>query len=1301
MTAVWLITVLLIHVGYILSQNIEPHVVSTTSCDNPNCDCKTLYNYLQDGDDAYFTSNTTFVFQPGHHELNVSIAISDINNLVLTSEGEANISCSNGAGLSFMNISYLKIKGLTFIGCGSTVNIEESINRYATTFLDINTLVNVTLFFNHITDLHVTSLRVFNSTGYGVFAINIMGDSIINNSILAFNNFYNSQCSNCKGGNFILLYVDILKNCTEEPQQHTLLIASSRFHHGVDRGAIFHPARSNNGVGDIQYIGGGGLGIIETQSSYEVDITIQSTTIDQNAAYIGANMYLSVFDFVYNSSININNSMILWGNYVGNIRYRQTLGGGFSYLFGHLPKDKNVTYYTSLHSSINMTPYSKTYLTITNTDISFNDARYGGAASVHLWPKSLLAYKRDILMENVCVNSNNGRTIFYIANPSYSTYGPTFTVNFSNITFYSNSKSFPTSKTDTTLQSVIFASFVQSFNLKWCLFEDNLATALQSQQSRIYFQENNTFINNSGVDGGAIYLDEGSFMYLDEYSTVLFQNNHASIFGGAIYADMLNYKCFFQLMKYADHEVTQKLIFINNTANSAGNSIYGNVEECSLETASSRNTGQEVFRMLASFPGINTTDTQPVSSSGYRVRLCGMDKPRAHQCIRRKNTTDTQPVSSSACPCGMDKPRYGQCICRKTVSHFPGETFTLSVAAVGYSAGYGDGLTPATILSELTVTMNSTIPQLGKLQAFQRIEAGCSNLTYTIYSASLSTVNLTLYPKTLRIFQSLSVMVELKHCPMGFALSSTPHFHCDCEPILVEAEVTCNITSGYITKPNQVWVGLIEYDDSTVLATGTCPYNHCISEEEKVDVNLSSPDTQCSDNYASTLCSSCADGYSIALGSNQCLKCSNDNISLLIVFLVGGALLIVLLAVSNMTVSTGKINCLLFYANIIKVTGKELFVLQVPYFLPFSIFINWLNLDFGIESCFFNGFTAYIKAWFQFLFPLYLFLLMGIIVLAAHYSTKIARIIPSNIMPVFATVSLIAAAKLLRNSVEMFQVIELNINNGGSVNMWQFDGNVKQFGAKYISLALISALILTLIFFYALVLLSHGWLLNVSATTNRYLKKLLACVRQQMFRIIPLLDSYDAPYNEKSRYWPGLLVIIRILVSVILSQDTADVEIERFVSVIVILLSVVLVTIILVFKVYKKLRVRIYEIISIINLAVVEALFIAYKDKTDNSVVIVASISISIQFLLCIGAIIREIYKKFEKKSPTLQAKGMRLDSWIRKKWKTRKSRNSCRRHSDTFYRYESHYHYVNDGIIENSGATLLSLHLEEQNGNK
>ena len=38
----------------------------------------------------------------------------------------------------------------------------------------------------------------------------------------------------------------------------------------------------------------------------------------------------------------------------------------------------------------------------------------------------------------------------------------------------------------------------------------------------------------------------------------------------------------------------------------------------------------------------------------------------------------------------------------------------------------------------------------------------------------------------------------------------------------------------------------------------------------------------------------------------------------------------------------------------------------------FSIFIAWLNLDFGIETCFYDGMDAYSKTWLQFVFPLYI-----------------------------------------------------------------------------------------------------------------------------------------------------------------------------------------------------------------------------------------------------------------------------------------------------------------------------------------
>ena len=64
------------------------------------------------------------------------------------------------------------------------------------------------------------------------------------------------------------------------------------------------------------------------------------------------------------------------------------------------------------------------------------------------------------------------------------------------------------------------------------------------------------------------------------------------------------------------------------------------------------------------------------------------------------------------------------------------------------------------------------------------------------------------------------------------------------------------------------------------------------------------------------------------------------------------------------------INGLVFYSNI--VGANCTIFLPVESTNPFSVFIAWLNLDFGIGS-FYDGLDAYTKTWLQFAFPLYTF----------------------------------------------------------------------------------------------------------------------------------------------------------------------------------------------------------------------------------------------------------------------------------------------------------------------------------------
>ena len=112
---------------------------------------------------------------------------------------------------------------------------------------------------------------------------------------------------------------------------------------------------------------------------------------------------------------------------------------------------------------------------------------------------------------------------------------------------------------------------------------------------------------------------------------------------------------------------------------------------------------------------------------------------------------------------------------------------------------------------------------------------------------------------------------------------------------------------------------------------------------------------------ATPLCGGCQPGLSLALGSSQCLDCSNNyNLALLILFALAGLALVFFIKVLNFTVAKGTINGLIFYANIVQANQAVFFPPGPAVGLyPIKVFIAWLNLDLGITTCFFDGLDGY------------------------------------------------------------------------------------------------------------------------------------------------------------------------------------------------------------------------------------------------------------------------------------------------------------------------------------------------------
>ena len=95
-------------------------------------------------------------------------------------------------------------------------------------------------------------------------------------------------------------------------------------------------------------------------------------------------------------------------------------------------------------------------------------------------------------------------------------------------------------------------------------------------------------------------------------------------------------------------------------------------------------------------------------------------------------------------------------------------------------------------------------------------------------------------------------------------------------------------------------------------------------------------------------------------------------------------MLVLFIKYLNLTITQGMINV---YANIVQTNKDSLLSSNEPGVRVLATFIAWLNLDSGIETCFFKDLDMYTKTWLQFVFPLYLWTLAGGIILACRYST--------------------------------------------------------------------------------------------------------------------------------------------------------------------------------------------------------------------------------------------------------------------------------------------------------------------------
>ena len=225
----------------------------------------------------------------------------------------------------------------------------------------------------------------------------------------------------------------------------------------------------------------------------------------------------------------------------------------------------------------------------------------------------------------------------------------------------------------------------------------------------------------------------------------------------------------------------------------------------------------------------------------------------------------------------------------------------------------------------------------------------------------------------------------------------------------------------------------------------------------------------------------------------------------------------------NMTVAVGLINGFIFYANIVAANSAVLFPFSGPSF-P-TVFVAWLNLDIGVDVCFFDGLDAYTKIWLQLAFPVYIISVVIAVIVVGEYSPRFAWLIGRrDPIASLATLILLSYAKLLSVTITALSFALLDYPDGSRETVWLSDGNVKYFQGKHIALVLVALLIILIGVPYTTLLFLWQWFVRAPRW------KVFKWTRNTKLSVF--VSVYHAPNNSKYRYWTGLLLLVRVIIIV-------------------------------------------------------------------------------------------------------------------------------------------------------------------------
>ena len=1170
--------------------------------------CTTLTNHANQSNESTLMS-TTFLFLEGIHYLDVNFIVMDSENISLRAfpRARVTIDCGESSRFVFDRVTNLVIENITFLSCGIP-DLQPGIllkNVSDGNFINVTLLKsNTTALFIQQSDFKITNLTVAQNTLYIDYPTAIV---VIENSDVSIKGKLTITQNNGESGNdglicTIVLGVKTLRkavvmiaNSTVTAEAH-MIVADNVCKTGIVRYEHSTVTWKDQEEFDRNSVCvNGALGLVNTTL-----ITGDITFSKNSASYYYYPGIASVAAlYVHDSSLEVVGSLGFYDSY-GDITAIESFTSHIR-IVGQLQLINNTLDYA--YSGIILRPESS--LSMNGSVILRNNTVYDSVIRTE--------YGNALLTGNAEFTENSGASVFtprYLSKITFE--GIVLFSNNSGIMFgvdgfitFNGSSTFINNNVGDRYNEGGMRLYGGSLTMIGeFLFERNKLRGIDGGviytiNVELSFEGYGQFVENSARNGGVFYLQDIPRISIGAGTELLFEGNEAQ--QGAVFhmtgflKDILctdsehntHYLCSIKA------EEPFRLTFRNNTAAFGGSLLH--------------------VSFLEDFDILDINITETSSDTLTRSDKGGNSDPLI--------ATD----SFRLCFCENDIPVCNITSIERTVSR--GEHFIVSVAALTL---FNNNL-PRTVSSYFKNTSpglsgdkpsgaNKTL--IGKSQ---QISSSCTEMNYRVYTTeAVEEVEIAAVPtceKSSVLVHCLTFNVTLGNCPRGFSHEGD---QCICDKRLRNYTQLCDTDNNTLSKEQQnFWIGVhlneIESSYLGLILYPVCPFDYCLPPPVAVD--LSNLDAQCSNHRSGILCGQCQANKSLTLGDLKCSDCSNNAFLLLIIPMVLlGIGLVGFLFLTGLTVASGVVNGLILYANIL---GADEVTFKLRSVYGFNVFIAWVNLDFGIPTCFHNGMTHLTYTAWQFAFPLYLWLLVAFIIILCHYSIRVSKFFAkTDPVAVLATLVLLSYNKLLRNILTILTPATLEYPPESNIHsiVWRYDGNVGFAQGGHAVLVIVALASLVFLFLpFTLVLVSAQFLQKNDCISRCFHKCNLSHP----------IKSYQEPYKPATRYWIGLCLLLRCVIQIILVSTSNGSESANVLAISTI--CTILISIIGAARgVYSNRWLDILELSYIFNLGVLSAVTFHLK-LVDGNQVVATYMSTVIAFVTFLVTVVLVSVKRLKK----------------------------------------------------------------------